>query len=391
MGIARLTTRTRAILGCSCSARRWCSPRRWVPRSRPRTRSCRWSPTSPTLAPLTDPDLRNAWGLTSGPTTPWWVSDNGTNKSTLYNAAGVKQGLIVAVAGGPTGTVFNTTAGFILPTGGKALFLFDGEDGIVRAWNGAQGTTAIIVGEGDQSAAGAIYKGLAIADRAERAGALRGRLPQQQDRRVRQQLQAPARTPASSTRPCTSGFAPFNVQVIGNRVFVSYARRTRTRMTRSPGQGRGFVDVYDLVREPARRDRRTRPAERAVGPGDGAGELRHVRAATCSSGTSATAASTRTRSVAEHVRARRQAPRRRQQAARDRRPLGTPVRAGREQRHCGNALLHGRPERRGRRPLRPDPSGLTARSGRRALRVRAAHLFDQVGGANRAGLRLEPP
>ena len=49
------------------------------------------------LAPLTDPDLKNAWGLTSGPTSPWWVSDNGTNKSTLYNAAGVKQGLIVSV------------------------------------------------------------------------------------------------------------------------------------------------------------------------------------------------------------------------------------------------------------------------------------------------------
>ena len=49
------------------------------------------------------------------------------------------------MAGGPTGTVFNTTAGFNLPTGGKGLFLFDGEDGIVRAWNGAQGTTAIIL------------------------------------------------------------------------------------------------------------------------------------------------------------------------------------------------------------------------------------------------------
>ena len=131
-----------------------------------------WSETSgvtplvsnqPSLAPMTDPDLQNAWGLTSGPTTPWWVSDNGTNKSTLYNAAGVKQGLIVSVPGAPTGTVFNTTAGFNLPTGGKALFLFDGEGGMVRAWNGAQGTTAIVVGDGDQSATGAVYKGLAIA------------------------------------------------------------------------------------------------------------------------------------------------------------------------------------------------------------------------------------
>src|SRR5438552_551041 len=100
----------------------------------------------PGVAPNTDPDLVNAWGLTSGPMTPWWVSDNHTNKSTLYRGLdGAKQGLVVAVDGGPTGTVFNPTTGFVLPSGGKALFLFDGEDGMVRAWNMAQGTTAIVV------------------------------------------------------------------------------------------------------------------------------------------------------------------------------------------------------------------------------------------------------
>src|SRR3954469_5315547 len=100
----------------------------------------------PGVAPVTDPDLVNAWGLVSGPTTPWWVADNGTNKSTLYRGSdGQKQGLVVAVAGGPTGTVFNSTSGFVLPVGGtKALFLFDSEDGKVRAWNGAQGTTAVV-------------------------------------------------------------------------------------------------------------------------------------------------------------------------------------------------------------------------------------------------------
>ena len=100
----------------------------------------------PGVAAQTDPNLVNAWGLTSGPTSPWWVSDNGTQKSTLYRGSdGAIQGLVVAVAGGPTGAVFNPTAGFVLPTGGKALFIFDSEDGQVRAWNGAQGTTAIVV------------------------------------------------------------------------------------------------------------------------------------------------------------------------------------------------------------------------------------------------------
>ena len=191
MRIARPTTRTGAVLGLLVlgAALVLAAP---LGAAKPTTYTVvPLVSNQPTLAPLTDPDLQNAWGLTSSATSPWWVSDNGTNKSTLYNSAGVKQGLIVSVAGGPTGTVFNTTAGFNLPTGGKALFLFDGEDGIVRAWNGAQGTTAIIVGDGDQSAAGAIYKGLAIATAPSGPEALRGRLPQQQDRRVRQQLQAP--------------------------------------------------------------------------------------------------------------------------------------------------------------------------------------------------------
>jgi hypothetical protein len=44
-------------------------------------------------APNTDPALVNGWGLSAGPTTPWWASDNGTNESTLYNGAGAKQAL----------------------------------------------------------------------------------------------------------------------------------------------------------------------------------------------------------------------------------------------------------------------------------------------------------
>ena len=90
----------------------------------------------------------------------------------------------------PTGTVFNSTAGFLLPSGGKALFLFDTEDGLVRGWNGAQGTTAIVVA--DRSDVGAIYKGLAIADTRGGPAPLRGRLPQPTDRRLRRQLHAGA-------------------------------------------------------------------------------------------------------------------------------------------------------------------------------------------------------
>src|SRR6266550_7972704 len=71
----------------------------------------------PGVAANTDPNLVNAWGLTSGPMTPWWVSDNGTHKSTLYRGSdGLPQALVVSVGqapdGGPTGAVFNATAAF---------------------------------------------------------------------------------------------------------------------------------------------------------------------------------------------------------------------------------------------------------------------------------------
>src|SRR5262245_13934151 len=63
-------------------------------------------------APGTDALLVNGWGLSAGPTTPWWVSNNHSNTSTLYSGVGGKVALTVAVPGGPTGTVFNpsTTA-----------------------------------------------------------------------------------------------------------------------------------------------------------------------------------------------------------------------------------------------------------------------------------------
>ena len=63
-----------------------------------------------TTAPTTDPSLVNGWGLSAGPTTPWWTSNNGTNTTTLYNGSGAEQALTVDVPGGPTGTVFNGTA-----------------------------------------------------------------------------------------------------------------------------------------------------------------------------------------------------------------------------------------------------------------------------------------
>jgi uncharacterized protein (TIGR03118 family) len=198
----------------------------------------------PGVAPVTDPDLVNAWGLTSSATSPWWVSDNGTDKSTLYRGSdGAKQALVVSVPGGPTGTVFNPTSGFVLPTGGKALFLFDGEDGIIRGWNGAQGTTAIVVK--DRSDVDAIYKGLAIADT---SNGPRLYAADFHNARIDVLDGSFGLVPNSGFEDPSlpKGFAPFNVQVIGDRVFVAYAKQDADAEDEIAGQGLGRVDVYDL-------------------------------------------------------------------------------------------------------------------------------------------------
>src|SRR5215471_12908354 len=116
----------------------------------------------PGVARFLDTDLVNPWGMSFSSGSPIWVSDNGTGLSTLYNGAGVKQGLIVSIpapGGGPaapTGQVFNpNTSNF-----GGAHFIFATEDGVIDAWSGG---TAAVIGA-DQSGAGSIYKGLAMAN-----------------------------------------------------------------------------------------------------------------------------------------------------------------------------------------------------------------------------------
>src|SRR5712691_13377382 len=109
-----------------------------------------------------DASLVNGWGLTASSSSPWWVSDNGADVATLYNGnTGAKVPLTVAVDGGPTGTVFNIAgATFAVPGGAPSRFIFASEDGKIRGWPGsgpAQVTAA------QSAAAGAIYKGLAIA------------------------------------------------------------------------------------------------------------------------------------------------------------------------------------------------------------------------------------
>jgi len=196
--------------------------------------------------PGVDTRLLNAWGLVAGPTSPWWVSDNGADFSTLYNAAGGKVNLNVSVAGAPTGIVFNAdSSSFPVGTGSSpgARFIFATESGTIAGWRGALGTTAQVTV--DSSEGGAIYKGLAIATT---ASGLQLYATDFHNARVDvfDARWAAVRTPGGFADPnLPSGYAPFGIQTIDTRIFVTFARQVSGSNDELHGQGLGFVDAFD--------------------------------------------------------------------------------------------------------------------------------------------------
>jgi len=116
------------------------------------------------VAQLQDPDLVNVWGISFSSTSPFWVSDNGTGKSTLYSVTNdtsgdmvvTKQALIVKIPGEgtATGQLFNGTGQFH-----GDVFIFASEDGVISGWRPALGTNAeLLVTNPD-----AVYKGITLA------------------------------------------------------------------------------------------------------------------------------------------------------------------------------------------------------------------------------------
>jgi uncharacterized protein (TIGR03118 family) len=196
-----------------------------------------------TPAPLTDASLVNGWGLSAGPTTPWWASDNGTNVSTLYSGTGAKTPLTVSVPGSPTGTVFNGSAtDFVVSQNalsGAARFLFSTESGTILGWTPSVNGTVAVVGA-DRSSTGAVYKGLAISnDRLYATDFHNGRVD------VFDASFKLITTPGAFTDPkVAKGFAPFGVQALGGDIFVTYAKQDAARHDDVPVPGQAYVDEF---------------------------------------------------------------------------------------------------------------------------------------------------
>lgn len=222
------------------------------------------------LAPTVDANLVNSWGLARSSKSPWWVADNGTGVSTLYNATGVAQPLVVTIppsdtsstTGTPTGAVFNGDGtAFLLAPGKAAIFLFVTEDGTISGWNpGVKATSAVIM-VNHKSAS--VYKGVTIATAETNAGPQsylyaadfrQGRvevfdksfnpvqLTSESDEEERGRGEHEGRSFDDERIP--KGYAPFNVQNIGGNVYVAFAKQKSDKHDEVDGAGLGFVDVF---------------------------------------------------------------------------------------------------------------------------------------------------
>jgi len=192
-------------------------------------------------APAADASLVNGWGLTAGPTTPWWAANNGTSTSTLYNGAGAKQALTVTVAGGPTGAVFNGNASdFVVSENGKsgaARFLFATEAGTIMGWSPTVNANTAATGV-DRSGSGAIYKGIAIVNDQLYATDFHNARVDVFDKSFNL-------VPGGFSDPrIPKGYAPFGIQALGGNIFVTYARQDAAKKNDVPAPGQGFVDEF---------------------------------------------------------------------------------------------------------------------------------------------------
>jgi len=179
----------------------------------------------PGLAANTDPNLKNPWGVAFSATSPFWTSDQGTGLATLYNAAGVPQGLVVSIQGsappsGPTGQVFGNVAGSFLVGANPATFIFDTLNGTLLGWNSAAGTTAAPMA----STPGAIYTGLAEASNG--AGNFlyaANSAPGGHINVFNSSWQLTTLSGTFTDPSLPAGLVPFNIQNIGGNLYVTYA------------------------------------------------------------------------------------------------------------------------------------------------------------------------
>jgi uncharacterized protein (TIGR03118 family) len=217
----------------------------------------------PGMAFNTDLNLENPWGMAFSSSSPFWISDQRLDQATLYNDSGVPQlpnfPLVVSTPSGPTGSIFNPTMSFQINDGvhsGAATFLFATLSGQIAGWNAVVGNSAgpngisTITETGFTARDGASYTGLARAT-ANGANFLYaadfhgGKIDVLNSGFIKQTLGTGGF--GTFTDPdLPKGYAPYNIQLLSGKLYVSYAKVDPATGKALPGAGQGFVNAFDV-------------------------------------------------------------------------------------------------------------------------------------------------
>jgi uncharacterized protein (TIGR03118 family) len=195
----------------------------------------------PGVAPVTDAGLKNAWGITASPTSPFWIGANGSGTSVLYSGAGVKQGLIVTIPGdgSVTGVAFSNVAGSF----NGDTFLFASEDGTFSGWRGALGTAAETLATGSSAN---VYKGLTNASVSGNQYAYLANFKTGGIDVMKGNAAAPSLVGNFIDPALPAGYAPFDIANLGGILYVTYAVQDAARHDDVAGAGNGIVDAFDV-------------------------------------------------------------------------------------------------------------------------------------------------
>jgi uncharacterized protein (TIGR03118 family) len=203
-------------------------------------------------ATVTDPSFIDPWGI-SGPS-DFWIDTAVTGYSYVNFANGAIQfkATIPAAAGTgtgqPTGTVFNSTTGFLLSNGSKASFLFASLDGSIWGWNGKLFSSGnVSLKAVDNSAAKAVYTDIALDPSAGGTVLLAANFGAGAKVEAYDQTFTPTTLTGSFTDPnIPSGYAPYAIHVISNQVYVTYMLRSTSSYSETLGPNTGFISVFDV-------------------------------------------------------------------------------------------------------------------------------------------------
>jgi len=196
----------------------------------------------PALADHTDPNLVNPWGIAIDPNGSFWIANNRVGLSTVYDGNGLplSAGVVIPPAA-PSGIVFNSTLDFIVGPNLPAQFFYATENGAIVGWNKAVGPVLKV----DNSASGAVYTGIALAG-SDGSNYLYAANFSAARVDVFDAAFNPATLAGSFSDPnLPAGFAPFNIQNVGGRLYVTYALKHAATGDVLSGPGNGYVNVFE--------------------------------------------------------------------------------------------------------------------------------------------------